>query len=198
MIQKLKTGLRLIEFLKINKISLAATNLIMSRVEIIEVKKRTILVKVGEVCDRAFFILDGSFISRAYSEKTNKSITSNFFLHDFNPYMACEDSFFSGEKTKTELIAIKDSIVIQFKKEDINWLIANSPELSNFYINNILANLLKHETVFRKILTTLSKEEIYTYLIEKCNPVIKNIPSKYIAEFMGISPEWLSKTKKLI
>jgi CRP-like cAMP-binding protein len=195
MIQKLKTGLRLIEFLKDNKISLASTNLIMSKVEIIEVKKRTSLVKVGDICDSGYFILDGSFISRVYSDKTNKSITSNFFLHDFNPYMSCEDSFFSGEKTKTELIAIKDSTVIQFKKNDIDWLIANSPELANFYINNILANLLKHETVFRKILTTLSKEEIYNYLIEKCNPVIKNIPSKYIAEFMGISPEWLSKTK---
>lgn len=196
MIQKLKTGLRLIEFLKDNKISLASTNLIMSKVEIIEVKKRTLLINIGEVCDRGFFILDGCFVSRVYSDKTNKAITSNFFLHDFNPYMSCEDSFFSGEKTKTELIAIKDATVIQFKKNDIDWLIANSPELANFYINNILANLLKHETVFRKILTTQSKEEIYNYLIEKCNPVIKNIPSKYIAEFMGISPEWLSKTKK--
>lgn len=195
MLQKLKTGIRLIEFLKANQISLAAINLIMSKVHIIAVKKRTTLINMGDICDRGFFILEGCFISRVYSEKTQKSITSNFFLHDFNPYMSCEDSFFTGEKTKTELICIKDATVIQFKKEDIDWLIANSPELANFYINNILANLLKHETVFRKILTTQSNEDIYNYLIEKCNPVIKNIPSKYIAEFMGISPEWLSKTK---
>jgi hypothetical protein len=48
------------------------------------------------------------------------------------------------------------------------------------------------------MLNAYSNEEIYNYLIDECNSVIKNVPSKYIAEFIGISAEWLSKTKKKI
>jgi hypothetical protein len=46
------------------------------------------------------------------------------------------------------------------------------------------------------VLIGSSKKDIYEYLIEKCNPVIKNVPAKYIAEFMGITAEWYSKMKK--
>ncbi len=48
------------------------------------------------------------------------------------------------------------------------------------------------------LLHSYSNEKIYNYLIEECNSVIKNVPSKYIAEFIVISAEWLSKTKKKI
>lgn len=46
------------------------------------------------------------------------------------------------------------------------------------------------------VLIGSSKKDIYGYLIEKCNPVVKNVPGKYIAEFMGIIPEWYSKMKR--
>jgi hypothetical protein len=42
-----------------------------------------------------------------------------------------------------------------------------------------------------------SSENLYKYLIASCPQVIKVVSSKYIAEFMGITPEWLSKLKKL-
>ena len=40
------------------------------------------------------------------------------------------------------------------------------------------------------------KKDIYEYLIDKCNPVIKHVPAKYIAEFIGITAEWYSKLKR--
>ncbi len=40
------------------------------------------------------------------------------------------------------------------------------------------------------------KKDIYQYLIDKCNPVIKHVPAKYIAEFIGITAEWYSKLKR--
>lgn len=196
MTDKKKSNLRLIELLINNKISPTSINLLMASGKIMVVKKRTNLIKVGDVCDKGFFILDGGFISRIYNSKTRTSRTQNFFLDDFNPFMSCEDSYFTGEKTNTDLLAIKDSLIIQFTKTDLEILTNNYPDLSRFFNNYILVNALKQESELRKMLNAYSKEDIYHYLIEKCNPVVKNIPSKYIAEFIGISAEWLSKTKK--
>jgi signal-transduction protein with cAMP-binding, CBS, and nucleotidyltransferase domain len=198
MTKKSNSNLRLIELLLGQKIKPSSINLLMAAGKILVVKKRTKLIQVGDVCDKGFFILDGGFISRIYNLKTKKSRTQNFFLDDYNPFMSCEDSYFTGEKTNTDLLAIKDSLIIEFTKNDLERLTEKNQDLANFFNNYILVNALKQESELRKILNAYSKEEIYSYLIEKANPVVKNVPSKYIAEFIGISAEWLSKTKKKI
>jgi hypothetical protein len=190
--------LQLIDLLIEKKISIISINKLMGVGKIIVVKKNTKLIAVGDVCDKGFYVLDGAFISRIFNVQTGNSGTQNFFLPDFNQFMSCEDSYFTGEKTNTDLIAVKDSTVIQFLKSDFEQLFLTNHELASFFHNHIIVNALRQESEFRKILNAYSKEEIYKYLIEFCNPIVKNIPSKYIAEFMGISAEWLSKTKKNI
>lgn len=196
--KKTNSNLRLIELLLSQKIKPSSINLLMAAGKILVVKKRTKIIQLGEICDKGFFILDGGFISRVYNNKTKKSRTQNFFLDDYNPFMSCEDSYFTGEKTNTDLLAIKDSLIIQFTKNDLERLIDKNADLGVFFNNYILVNALKQESELRKMLNAFTKDEIYSYLIDKANSVVKNVPSKYIAEFIGISAEWLSKTKKKI
>jgi hypothetical protein len=198
MTKKKNSNLRLIELLLSEKIKPASINILMAVGKILVVKKKTKLIQLGDVCDKGFFILDGGFISRVYNPQTKKSRTQNFFLDDFNPFMSCEDSYFTGEKTNTDLLAIKDSLVIQFTKNDLECVCTDNQDLANFLYNYIIVNALKQESALRKMINAFSKEELYNYLIDNYNPVIKKVPSKYIAEFIGISAEWLSKTKKKI
>jgi len=109
--------------------------------------------------------------------------------------MGCLDSFFSGNKTKTELIAIKNSTLLAFHKSDFDKLLFENHDILIFY-TQMLSEVLRNESELKVILIGSSKKDIYEYLIEKCNPVIKSVPAKYIAEFMGITPEWYSKMKK--
>lgn len=198
MTKKKNSNLRLIELLLSEKVKPASINILMAAGKIIVIKKKTKLIQVGDVCDKGFFILDGGFISRVYNPQTKKSRTQNFFLDDFNPFMSCEDSYFTGEKTNTDLLTIKDSLIIQFTKNDLERVCAANKDLANFLYNYIIVNALKQESALRKMINAFTKEELYNYMIDNCNPVIKNVPSKYIAEFIGISAEWLSKTKKKI
>jgi len=198
MIKKNKSNLKLIELLHNQKVTIASINLFMAAGKILVVKKRSKIIQIGDVCDKGFYILEGGFISRVYNQQTKKSRTQNFFLEDFNQFMSCEDSYFTGEKTNTDLLAIKDSVIIQFLKKDIERLCESNKDFNNFYNNFVIVNALKQESALRKMVNAFSKEELYNHLIDNYNSVIKNIPSKYIAEFIGISAEWLSKTKKKI
>ncbi|MEM9869384.1 MAG: hypothetical protein AAF765_16930, partial [Bacteroidota bacterium] len=42
---------------------------------------------------------------------------------------------------------------------------------------------------------TLGSKDLFQYLLEECNEVVRRVPAKYIAEFMGVSAEWLSKIR---
>jgi len=196
MMKKNKSNLKLIELLHNQKVTIASINKLMEAGLILVVKKKSKIIQIGDVCDKAFFILEGGFISRVYNQQTKKSRTQNFFLNDYNQFMSCEDSYFTGEKTNTDLLAIKDSIIIQFLKKDIERLCESNKDFNNFYNNFVIVNALKQESSLRKMVNAFSNEELYNHLINNHNSVVKNVPSKYIAEFIGISAEWLSKTKK--
>jgi hypothetical protein len=109
--------------------------------------------------------------------------------------MGCVDSFFTGTKTKTELIAIKNSTVLAFHKTEFDKLLIENHDILIFYAQ-MLSEIIRNETELKVVLIGSAKKDIYEYLIEKCNPVIKSVPAKYIAEFMGITAEGYSKMKK--
>jgi hypothetical protein len=62
----------------------------------------------------------------------------------------------------------------------------------------LITQALQEENDFKLKIISYSSERLYSYLITHCPKVIQQVPSKFIAEFMGISSEWLSKLKHRI
>jgi len=163
--------------------------------KVVFVKNKTNLVHIGDINQNVYFIVEGGFVARSFYFDSQNLAATNFFLSDYFPFMGCLDSFFTGAQTKTELIAVKNSLVLAFHKPEFEKLMVENKDILLLYIQ-MLSEFLKNETELKTVLFGSSKKDIYGYLIEKCNPVIKNVPAKYIAEFMGITPEWYSKMKR--
>lgn len=170
-------------------------NKLLEIAKVIFIKNRTNLVNIGDINQNFYFIIEGGFVARSFYFDSQKIAATNFFLNDYFPFMGCLDSFFTGVKTKTELIAVKNSLVLAFHKPEFEKLIAENQDILLLYLQ-MMTEILRNETELKTVLIGSSKKDIYEYLIEKCNPVIKNVPAKYIAEFMGITAEWYSKLKK--
>ena len=171
-------------------------NKLLEIAEIIFVKNKSNLVHIGDINQNLFFIVEGGFVARSFYFDSQKIAASNFFLGDYFPFMGCIDSFFTGAKTKTELIAIKNSLVLAFYKPAFEKIMAENQDILLLYLQ-MMTEVLRNETELKTVLIGSSKKDIYGYLIEKCNPVIKNVPGKYIAEFIGITAEWYSKLKRV-
>ncbi len=163
--------------------------------KVVSVKNRSKLVEVGDICQYCYFIVEGGFVARSFYFDSQKKSTTNFFLSDYFPFMGCIDSFYTGLKTKTELIAIKKSTILAFHKSEFDKLLFENHDILLFY-TQMMSEILRNETELKVVLIGSEKKDIYKYLIEKCNPIIKNVPGKYIAEFMGITAEWYSKLRK--
>jgi hypothetical protein len=176
-------------------LSLDSINKLLEIAKVIIVKNRTKLVEIGDINQNLYFIIEGGFVARSFYFDSQKIAATNFFLSDYFPFMGCLDSFFTGAKTKTELIAIKNSMVLVFYKPALEKLMVENQDILLLYLQ-MVTEVLRNESELKTVLIGSSKIDIYEYLIEKCNPVIKHVPAKYIAEFMGITAEWFSKLKK--
>lgn len=159
-----------------------------------EIKSSDCLVHVGEKCNKAFFILNGGFVCQNYNEDTDKLRTINFHLKDFHPIMTVVHSFYSDSASNCQLRAIVKSEVLEVRKSTFLSDMKKDKTLQEAYIEETIYALLAINE-FHTRLITLDTKAMYRYLQQKCPIVVQNIPAKYIAEFMGVSAEWLSRIR---
>ncbi len=170
---------------------------IMEKGRQIKVKNQELLLQEGAVCKAMFFVLKGSFLSQYIDKVTGKAKTVNFFSESYSQVMTAPKSYHRELPSKVQLKAIKNGQVIVMSKKDIDYDITYkiSPAFKDFYIK-CLINQLIIENEFKIQIITKTSKQLYHYLITKHPKIIEKFPSKNIAEFMGISAEWLSKLKK--
>lgn len=175
------------------QLSEASLQVIRDKTSLVQVRSNALLVQPGSVCTHLYFVLQGSFVCRYISQSGDAKII-NFYLNDLHPFMACVDSYFSQVPTHCELRAVEDSTVLTLSKKEIDALAERDENLRNFYISMIIQALIEENDLKLKIIA-YSSDELYQYILQYLPVVIQKVPSKYIAEFMGISAEWLSKLR---
>lgn len=154
------------------------------------VKGKLILIE-GQPCDFLFFIERGAF--RTFRWFEDNEVTIGFsFSGDLD---TCPYAFFNGLPSLDIIEAISDGEIIRIQKSEIDKLILEKPELKDF-----LTLLLSHytEVLISRIIEhrILTAEEIYHSLMFRQPDEVAKIPLQYIASYLGISKERLSRIRK--
>lgn len=155
------------------------------------VSKGDLILKEGQACDFLFFVESGAF--RAFRWINDKEVTIGFsFSGDVD---TCPYAFLNNVPSLDVIEALSDGVIIRIKKSDIDKLTLEKPELKDF-----LTILLSHYTevlISRSIEhRTLTAEEIYQNLLSRQPGEVAKIPLQYIASYLGISKERLSRIRK--
>lgn len=147
-------------------------------------------IKVGQRCDFFFIVASGSF--RAYRLLNDKEMIIGFsFAGDIDtaPY-----AFITDTHSTETIEAITDSVIIKIHRGTLERLKGTYPELKDF-IENLLAHyievLVKRHIEFK----TYTAEQLYHSLHGRQPEQVKLIPLKYIASYLGISQERLSRIR---
>ena len=158
-----------------------------------DVAKGTTLEKENTVAQRLYFISNGFirvFCNEDDIEITTQIVGKNSFTTGFK-------SFITGEFSKVNIICISDCEVLFITKADYDKLSKDITTWSTFcklvYENAITFNLQRTTD-----LLTLSAEKRYLKLFAEQPEVINNVPVQYIASYIGIKPESLSRIRKKI
>lgn len=168
---------------------------IANQLEVLQLKSNSVLLMPGKTCTHIYFVVSGGFVCRYFNENLEIPKTINFYLDDLHPFMASVDSYFTQQPSNCELRAVRDSVVLSISKKNLDSLLQSNPVLQGFY-NSLVIQALVEENELKLKIISHSAEQLYQYLLDELPNVIQKVPSKYIAEFMGISAEWLSKLKR--
>jgi len=186
---------RLEQYLKSYNISEELTSQIVNCGKLHKIKSFNTLVSIGDYVDDMFYVTQGGFISQHFDEKSEKEKTTNFYLPKFQRFFSVTESYFEKKHSTRQIKAFTESEVIVFKKTYIMSLVNSNEIYREFYYNNIINTWIEKENLMSKMITLESKS-LYKTFVKEYPEIIRHVPSKYIAEFMGVTPQWLSKIKR--
>lgn len=153
-------------------------------------KKNAVLLKEGHVCRHIHFIEEG--LARAFYYKDQKEYTSWFM--DENNLIISVFSFFSQKPSYENIQLLEDSSIVSLDYDNLQQLYRQYPEFN--YIGRILTE--QYYTISEertKSLRTLSAHERYIQLMEVFPSLFNRVPLQYIASYLGMSRETLSRIR---
>ena len=164
-----------------------------SKLKLRKVKKRVKLLELGRVENHISFINKG--IVRFFIPKEDKEITFGFCFN--NEFVSAYDSFLTQSPSSYELETLTPVEMWSISYNDLQEVYKKTS------IGNTLGRL-SSERLFlikskREIsLLTETAEKRYLKLFDERPELIKEIPLKYIASYIGVTAQALSRIRKRI
>lgn len=157
-----------------------------------EVKKNTLLVSQGEICNICFFVLKGCLRQYVVTDGVEK--TTAFYTEEEAV------NFYTGQAKKLSesyLASLEDSIVLIGNPGTDQELYSKFPVLTDITHKMIEMDLGKTQDSFAKFITS-SPEERYLNLLKDRPHLLQRVPQHMIASYLGMTAESLSRIRKRI
>jgi len=164
--------------------------LIESILEIHQFKKGEYSLEEGKICRHIDFIYKGSF--RAFTNKDGEDITTG--LHLENICLTNMKSLSAGTPSHLYLQAMEESITARLYKDKLIGLYDRSSELQSLG-RSILEGMIIAENELKEMYTLYDPEERYLFLLKRSPEILQRFSLQYVASFLGIRRETLSRIR---
>ena len=150
------------------------------------------ILKIGEYCRFIGFINKGLMVTTTVDDSGKES------AFDFK----CENCFFtyteglaSNAPSHKNFIALEDCETLILQKEALEKILKLTPKFETLFTRILaedLGNVLKNQQTLKE----MGAEERYLSLEQTYPGALQRIPVKYIAGYLGIEPESLSRLRR--
>lgn len=168
-------------------------NLIDTYFEVEKLKKKEFLLQNGEVCDFIGYIESGTirhFHIKDGVEKTCDISFESSWVTDFQ-------SFTHSTSCIMNLQAMETTNVFIVRKENLYKLYNECKKYETF--GRLMAEqVAQRATEIAMSLSSEKPEERFQNLLIKQPDLFQRVPQKYIANFLGVSPESLSRIRSRV
>lgn len=166
---------------------------ISSKIHIQKYKKKDVLTVANTVENKIYFILEGVF--RLFIELPEKEVTIDFGFP--LKFLSSYSSFLTQTPSVACIQSLTKSKVIYISRDDLNEIYQNTKageSIGRIFAEDFFLYKSKRELSFMKD----SPTERYLNLIKEQQQLIKEIPQKYLASYIGITPQALSRIRAKI
>ncbi|MEJ7767440.1 MAG: Crp/Fnr family transcriptional regulator [Chitinophagaceae bacterium] len=158
--------------------------------EYLLIPKKSFLLKQGKVCKHIHFIQKG--LARCFYIKDDKEVSS-WFMKEGDVIISVE-SFFKQQPSYESIQALEECELLCLTYDKLQTMFHQFPEFN--FIGRVLTE--KYYTLSEQRLYSLRMQranERYAFLMHHYPELIQRVPSTYIASYLGITLETLSRIK---
>lgn len=155
-------------------------------------KPKTILLNAGEICQFEAYINKGC-VRIYYNGENGQEVTLAFAVED---WWVCDIASFSGQKpSRLYMETLEETELFILNPKSKESLLEKNPRLERFFRILVERHL---STIQNRLLDTISKSATDRYIDFVTNhpKIIQRVPQYYIASYLGVSPEFVSKIRK--
>jgi CRP-like cAMP-binding protein len=159
-----------------------------------KIRKRQYVLNAGDVCQYITFVEKGLLRSFTVDDEGHEHVVQfaieGWWISDVGSFLSVTDAIYNIE-------AIEDSEVLNLSKQSMDEMMNQFPVMERYFRllmqNNIIA-------LQRRVIAymSLSAEKKYIKLMDVCPDIINRAPQQYVASYLGITPETLSRIRKQI
>ena len=158
-----------------------------------ELPRKTLLLKAGQVEKYISFIEKGAV--RFFIPKEENELTFAFIFE--NDIVCAYDSFLTQSACAYSAETLSPTILWKFSRDTLQMLYKELP------VANVLGRIASEQIYLKKAQRELSflndtAEERYLKLFTDRPNLFKDIPLKYMASYIGVTPQALSRIRKRI
>ena len=189
--QDINTGLFLDNMRRHVRLSEGEEAIVLSKLRPVRLKRREHLLKQGQVARDLAFVVAGCL--RAYALDDNgfehilQFAPAGWWISDMSSVISRRDSLLNVD-------AIKPSEALLLSREDQLTLFDEVPKLER-YFRVLTENGLVSSRMRLIENLSLTARQRYQRFCQTYPNLINEIPQKYIASFIGVTPEFLSKIR---
>ncbi len=162
--------------------------------ELLQVKhfpKKTFLLQEGEICNFEAYINKGC-TRTYYIDENGFEVTLMFSIEDW--WISDIASFYEQRPSNLFIETLEDCELLVFNPVTKEMLLAEVPKFERVFRLMVQRRLAVTQN---RLISTIAKpaQEKYLDFIERYPTIPQRVPQHYIASYLGISPEFLSKVR---
>lgn len=152
--------------------------------------KNEMILREGETCTNIYWVVKG--LVRQFYFKNGKEVTE--YMATENSIVMCIESLFLEQPTHLQIKAIEPSILIAIPKADLEAVAMKSVNIQILY-RKILEESLILSQIHADMLRFESAQDRYHKLIKRQPQLVLRAPLVYIASYLQMTPETLSRVR---
>ena len=152
--------------------------------------KGEMILKEGEICGQFLYIDKG--LVRQFYFKHGKEVTEH--LGQEHTIVMCIESLFKEEPTKLQVEALEPTTVYALPKADLERVAMHNVNIQILY-RKILEESLITSQIHADLVRFETAQDRYKKLCKLCPQVVLRAPLVYIASYLQMTPETLSRVR---
>jgi len=171
-------------------VSEGALEYVREKLNLVQISKGSLLVASGDHCDHLYFVSRG--ILRGYVKQDNKDITT--WITAEGELVTSISSYYKQIPSIENIEPLEDCILVSIHRDDMNYLYQHFPEV-NTLVRIVLEKYYQDAEERAYICRLTDATAKYNRFISTKSQLLNRIPLKFIASYLGMTLETLSRIR---